>query len=107
MFAIFVLKPHYQPVLSTPLKIKTIIFIINNSPQDVVSGNSKLNMAFVANLFNSYPGLPPMDAEEVDLEEAREETREEKSELTNLKLESLALLLDVFHLQAVDVHECT
>lgn len=51
-----------------------------------MSGNSKLNMAFVANLFNSYPGLPPMDAEEVDLEEAREETREEKSELTNLKL---------------------
>ncbi|CAH3045459.1 unnamed protein product [Porites lobata] len=48
-------------------------------PKDVVSGNSKLNMAFVANLFNSYPGLPPMDAEEVDLEEAREETREEKT----------------------------
>lgn len=54
-----------------------------------MSGNSKLNMAFVANLFNSYPGLPPMDAEEVDLEEAREETREEKSELTNLKFQTL------------------
>lgn len=78
--------------------------IINNSPQDVVSGNSKLNMAFVANLFNSYPGLPPMDAEEVDLEEAREETREEKSELTNLKWQTLALLMNVFHLQAVDIH---
>ena len=66
-----------------------------------MSGNSKLNMAFVANLFNSYPGLPPMDAEEVDLEEAREETREEKSELTNLKLQTLALLMNVFHLQAL------
>ena len=92
VFAIFVLKPHYQPVLHTPLEIDNNI--INNSPQDVVSGNSKLNMAFVANLFNSYPGLPPMDAEEVDLEEAREETREEKSELTNLKLQTLALLMN-------------
>ena len=46
----------------------------------MVSGNSKLNMAFVANLFNSYPGLPPMDAElEEALEEVREETREERS----------------------------
>lgn len=48
--------------------------------KDVVSGNSKLNMAFVANLFNCYPGLPPMDAElEEVLEEAREETREERT----------------------------
>lgn len=49
-------------------------------PKDVVAGNSKLNMAFVANLFNTYPGLPPMDAElEEVLEEAREETREERT----------------------------
>ena len=46
-----------------------------------MAGNTKLNMAFVANLFNNYPGLPPMDAEEGgdELEELREETREEKS----------------------------
>ena len=62
-------------------------------------------MAFVANLFNSYPGLPPMDAEEVDLEEAREETREEKSEWT--KLQTLALLMNVFHLQALIYMYCT
>ena len=48
--------------------------------QDVVAGDPKLNMAFVANLFNRYPALPPMDAEETEeLEEPREETREEKS----------------------------
>lgn len=48
--------------------------------QDVVAGNPKLNMAFVANLFNCHPALPPMDAEETEeLEEPREETREEKS----------------------------
>lgn len=27
------------------------------SPHDVASGNSKLNLAFVANLFNMHPGL--------------------------------------------------
>jgi len=46
------------------------------SSADVVSGNDKLNLAFVANLFNHYPGLEPRD----DLVEAvRDETREEKS----------------------------
>lgn len=27
------------------------------SPRDVTTGNSKLNLAFVANLFNMHPGL--------------------------------------------------
>lgn len=27
------------------------------SPQDVVAGNQKLNIAYVANLFNMYPAL--------------------------------------------------
>lgn len=45
------------------------------SPADVVNGNEKLNLAFVANLFNHYPGLEPRD----DVTEAvRDETREEK-----------------------------
>lgn len=45
--------------------------------QDVVSGNSKLNTAFVANLFNTYPALDkPVDIEEWEMEG---ETREEKS----------------------------
>lgn len=47
--------------------------------KDVVAGNSKLNMAFVANLFNHYPALPELDEEEP--EEVYEETREEKSML--------------------------
>ncbi|KAJ5069438.1 plastin-3 [Anaeramoeba ignava] len=34
------------------------------SPGDVVKGNSKLNLAFVANLFNHYPGLEPLTEEE-------------------------------------------
>ena len=53
-------------------------------PSDVVSGNQKLNLAFVANLFNNYPAL---DKPEVDVEmDMREESREEKSESSHLSL---------------------
>lgn len=45
-------------------------------PGDVVSGNTKLNLAFVANLFNNYPAL---DTNVVIDEVMVEESREEKS----------------------------
>ncbi|XP_077979294.1 plastin-2-like [Glandiceps talaboti] len=46
---------------------------------DVVTGNPKLNMAFVANLFNMYPALEaPEDGEGDDFGKF-EETREEKT----------------------------
>ena len=44
---------------------------------DIVNGNAKLNLAFVANLFNTHPGLEPV--EEVINYEEIEETREEKA----------------------------
>ena len=45
--------------------------------QDIVEGNPKLNLAFVANLFNNFPAL---DLEELEEEfEPYEENREEKS----------------------------
>lgn len=46
-------------------------------PKDIVGGNSKLNMAFVANLFNTYPCLEL--TEELEEELPYEETREEKT----------------------------
>lgn len=46
------------------------------TPNDVVNGVYKLNLAFVANMFNKYPAL---DKPENDLEEIVEETREEKT----------------------------
>lgn len=49
------------------------------TPQDVVNGVYKLNLAFVANLFNNHPGLDQPD--EIEGLESIEETREEKSEL--------------------------
>jgi len=46
------------------------------TPKDVVKGHERLNLAFVANLFNMHPGLEP-PAQEVDIE-GIQETREEK-----------------------------
>merc|ERR1711936_348248 len=45
------------------------------TPKDVKSGHEKLNLAFVANLFNTHPHLDP-PKEDVDI---IEETREEKT----------------------------
>jgi hypothetical protein len=45
---------------------------------DVVAGVDKLNLAFVANLFNKYPALDNPDNDELD---AIIETREEKSKI--------------------------
>ena len=47
-------------------------------PTEVVEGNQKLNLAFVANLFNNYPGLDK-EAADTDMTVVIEETREEKS----------------------------
>lgn len=45
---------------------------------DVAAGNYKLNLAFVANLFNKHPNLPDPGADEI-VETGVEETREEKT----------------------------
>ncbi|ODM95696.1 Plastin-3 [Orchesella cincta] len=48
--------------------------------QDIVKGVHKLNLAFVANLFNNYPGLDKPDSAELSqFLENIEETREEKT----------------------------
>ncbi|XP_013125557.1 plastin-1 isoform X2 [Oreochromis niloticus] len=47
--------------------------------RDVTSGNSKLNMAFVANLFNMHPGLQKFLMNGGNLEHIEKETREEKT----------------------------
>lgn len=51
------------------------------SAADVVSGNYKLNLAFVANLFNMHPGFDRRaNGAEIDFSALQEETREERSE---------------------------
>lgn len=36
------------------------------SPHDVVNGNSKLNLAFVANLFNMHPSLQKVNLNDME-----------------------------------------
>ncbi|XP_052797877.1 plastin-3-like [Mya arenaria] len=62
-----------EAMLKEADKIKCRAFITS---KDVVKGNSKLNLAFVANLFNTYPALDKPDDMEIEL---IEETREEKT----------------------------
>lgn len=74
-------------------QITRLIFLLVNLSvllflQDVVAGDPKLNMAFVANLFNHHHCLPALkDADSShhsaghENEEPREETREERSNL--------------------------
>lgn len=59
-------------------KIKCRNFV---SPDDVVRGNYKLNLAFVAHLFNNHPGLDNVEINDLDLAGLHEETREEKSNI--------------------------
>ena len=54
------------------------------SPKDVVEGIYKLNLAFVANLFNNHPAMDAAPEDLINSEEYAnfEESREEKSKLT-------------------------
>lgn len=66
-----------EKMLQQAAKIKCRKFV---RPKDVVKGNQRLNLAYVANLFNTYPALkPPEGMPDFDLGDYGE-TREEKSE---------------------------
>ena len=58
------------------------------TPQDVVEGVYKLNVAFVANLFNNHPALDKPDDVDLDAYDHIEESREEKSECVRLRIEN-------------------
>ncbi|NWS47706.1 PLSI protein, partial [Probosciger aterrimus] len=49
------------------------------TPADVVAGNPKLNLAFVANLFNTYPALHKPDNTSYDLNLLEGESNEERT----------------------------
>ncbi|KAG9348878.1 hypothetical protein JZ751_029195 [Albula glossodonta] len=46
---------------------------------DVIRGNPKLNLAFVANLFNKYPALKKPENQDIDWSSIEGETREERT----------------------------
>ncbi|CAO4383796.1 unnamed protein product [Caenorhabditis nigoni] len=67
--------PRAGAMLDEAEKLECQEFVTAN---DVAAGNYKLNLAFVANLFNKHPMLPDPGADEV-VEDVVEETREEKT----------------------------
>ena len=65
-----------EKMLDQAEKLKSRAFV---TAKDVVKGQERLNLAFVANLFNNHPSLDKPDIDWEGLENL-EETREEKSE---------------------------
>lgn len=67
-----------EMVLANADKLGCRKFVTAN---EIVKGNAKLNLAFVANLFNEYPGLTPeeeMNLDDFELDKINE-TREERT----------------------------
>eukprot|EP00761_Pharyngomonas_kirbyi_P011416 gb/GECH01011441.1/.p1 GENE.gb/GECH01011441.1/~~gb/GECH01011441.1/.p1 ORF type:complete len:610 (+),score=136.96 gb/GECH01011441.1/:1-1830(+) len=73
-------KKRAEKMLSEADKIGCRKFVTS---RDVVAGNPKLNLAFVANLFNNYPALEAINEEEYDFAELldfdQEGSREERA----------------------------
>ncbi|KAK0421022.1 hypothetical protein QR680_015027 [Steinernema hermaphroditum] len=67
--------PRAEAMLEEAEKLECREFVTAN---DVANGHYKLNLAFVANLFNKHPNLPYPGADEM-IGEVVEETREEKT----------------------------
>ena len=66
-----------ETMLEQADKIKSRAFV---TARDVVKGQERLNLAFVANLFNNFPALDPPKEEMIEVMESNtiQETREEK-----------------------------
>ena len=64
-----------EVMLEQAEKIKSRAFV---TAKDVVKGQERLNLAFVANLFNNFPALDPPKEDIVEEFNTIEETREEK-----------------------------
>lgn len=69
--------PRANSMLREAEKIQCREFV---TADDVAKGIYKLNLAYVANLFNKYPALPEPGVDEIpEITDVQEETREEKT----------------------------
>lgn len=59
------------------------------TPSSLVAGNAKLNLAFVANLFNTWPGLEPLEEDERPVIEDFDAEGEREARVFTLWLNSL------------------
>jgi len=71
------------------------------TPKDIIDGNPRLNLAFVATIFNKYPGLGPTK-EQIALEKISKletELNQVKESTSQLESERQALILEKSQLQ--------
>lgn len=68
------------------------------TPKAMVSGNPKLNLAFVAHLFNTHPGLEPLTEEEAPEIEPFDAEGEREARMFTLWLNSLNVEPGVYNL---------
>jgi plastin-1 len=83
-------------VLQNAAKIQCRRFL---TPNSLVAGNPKLNLAFVAHLFNTHPGLEPLDETEAPPEiEDFDAEGEREARVFTLWLNSLDVEPGVYNL---------
>lgn len=68
------------------------------TPTSLVAGNAKLNLAFVANLFNTWPGLEPLEENERPVIEDFDAEGEREARVFTLWLNSLDVEPGVYDL---------
>lgn len=68
------------------------------TPNSLVAGNPKLNLAFVANLFNNHPGLDPLEEVEVPQIDDFDAEGEREARVFTLWLNSLDVEPGVYNL---------
>jgi len=68
------------------------------TPKSLVAGNSKLNLAFVAHLFNTHPGLDPITEEEKPVVEEFDAEGEREARVFTLWLNSIDVKPSVYNL---------
>lgn len=68
------------------------------TPGSIVAGNPKLNLAFVAHLFNTHPGLEALEENERPVIEDFDAEGEREARVFTLWLNSLDVDPGVFHL---------
>ncbi|MBW0482802.1 hypothetical protein O181_022517 [Austropuccinia psidii MF-1] len=88
------LEQRAEQVLQNAEKIGCRKFLTSKS---IVAGNPKLNLAFVANLFNSYPGLEALEEGEKPAIEDFDAEGEREARVFTLWLNSLNVQPGVYH----------
>ncbi|KAG2210867.1 hypothetical protein INT47_000021 [Mucor saturninus] len=104
------IKPEYcsRDPLQEPDLMKRAEMVLSNAekigcrkyltPKAMVSGNPKLNLAFVAHLFNTHPGLEPLTEEEAPEIEPFDAEGEREARMFTLWLNSLNVEPGVYDL---------